>query len=116
VAATVEAIARVLGDALMTLGRPPRLLRAELTGLAVMVAGLWVSLPEHPLVGTALTCLASRAAILIVTAGQISAALGMRWRDFLLPTVADGREFLAHAVRLVLARTHQALSTGRAGR
>ncbi len=103
-AATVEAIARVLGDALLALGRPSRLLRAELTGLAVMVAGLWVSLPHHPLVGTALTCLASRAAVLMVTAGQISAALQMRWRDFLLPTVADGREFLARAVRLVASR------------
>jgi O-antigen/teichoic acid export membrane protein len=93
-AATVDGIARVLGDALLALGRPSRLLRAETAGLAVMAAGLWLSLPEYPLVGTALTCLASRAVILAVTAQQISSALGVRPRHFLLPTVSDGREWI----------------------
>jgi glycosyltransferase involved in cell wall biosynthesis/O-antigen/teichoic acid export membrane protein len=100
-AAAVEAVARVLGDALLALGRPSRLLRAELAGVAVMGAGLWLALPQHPLVGTALTCLASRAAILAVTAQQISSALAMRPRSFLVPTVADGREFLARAEELI---------------
>jgi O-antigen/teichoic acid export membrane protein len=102
-AGTIECVARVLGDALMVLGRPSRVLRAELVGLAVMVAGLWLSLPAHPLVGTALTCLASRAAILAVTTEQCHSALGMSRRHFLLPSVSDLREFVVRGTGLVIS-------------
>jgi O-antigen/teichoic acid export membrane protein len=102
-AGTLESVGRVLGDALMALGRPSRVLRAELAGLAVMGAGLWVSLPAYPLVGTALTCLASRAVILAVTAEQIRIALWMPRREFLVPTASDCRELLFRAKKL--ART-----------
>jgi O-antigen/teichoic acid export membrane protein len=107
VAATVEGIARVLGDALLALGRPSRLLRAEVAGLAVMAVGLWLALPDHALYGTALTCLASRAVILAVTAQQISAALAMPVRAFLVPSRADVRELVARAVALLASLAGQ---------
>jgi len=100
-AGSVEGVARVLGDALMALGRPSRVLRAELVGLVVMGPGLWLSLPRYALVGTALTCLASRTATLIVTAEQISRVLAMRRRDFLLPSFSDMAEFLTRAMAFV---------------
>jgi len=95
-ATAVEGVNRVGEDVLMALGRPRRVVRAELAGFIVTVGGLAWSLPRFPLMGAAWTSLAAYSTVLAVVAVESRAATGLTIRELLVPR--------RHEVRLAFER------------
>ena len=98
-AGAIDGAVRVAEDALLGLGRPHRVLRAELVGLAVTVTGLAVTLPTFPLMGPAVTSLVACSAVFATVVVECRRELGCPVRDLVIPRQED---FLA--IRRSLAR------------
>ena len=99
-AAAIYAVASILESALMGLGQPPALLRAESAGLVVTLAGLAWTLPRYPLIGASVTSLLSYVTILAVVLWHCHRITGIEIAEMLMPTRAD----IKKAVALALSR------------
>jgi O-antigen/teichoic acid export membrane protein len=88
-ASAVLCVVTVVEDALYAFARPRSVLVAEAVGLAITVVGLVTTLRTMPLMGAALTSLASYLVVLLVLASSCRRAIGIPMSELLVPSRND---------------------------